>query len=330
MHGTLARRRALHYRGALMDNLFRIGTRGSRLALVQANWIADRLRAAHGQIEVRLETFRTAGDRDRATPLAHLPGIGFFVKELEAALLEDRIDLAVHSMKDVPTKVPAGLEVGAAAPEREDPRECLVTPQGLALEALPRGATVGSSSLRRRAMLLAARPDLEFIDLRGNVETRLGKLEAGVCHATVLARAGLARMGLLDKRMVVLEPDVLMPPAGQGALGLEFRDSDDRVRRTLAPLDHPPSRLAVTAERALLARLGAGCRTPLGVLGRVDAAGELVLEAYLAAPDGREAIRRSVRGKAAEAARLGTALAETLLDAGAGRYVCPDGEGYDA
>jgi hydroxymethylbilane synthase len=313
-----------------MDDLLRIGTRGSRLALIQSNWVAGRLRAAHPQLEIRIETFRTAGDRDRATPLAHLPGIGFFVKELEAALLEDRIDLAVHSMKDVPTKIPAGLEVGAAVPEREDPRECLVTPQGLRLEDLPQGATVGSSSPRRRAMLLVARPDLKFIDLRGNVETRLTKLQAGVCHATVLARAGLARMGLLDKRMVVVEPDVLTPPGGQGALGLEFRDSDDRVRRTLAALDHPPSRQAVTAERALLSRLGAGCRTPLGVLGRVDAAGTLVLEAYLAAPDGSEAIRRRTSGKAAEAARLGAALALALLEAGAGRYLCPDGEGDDA
>jgi hydroxymethylbilane synthase len=179
-------------------------------------------------------------------------------------------------------------------------------------------------------MLLAARPDLVFLDLRGNVETRLTKLEAGVCHATVLARAGLARMGLLDNRMVLVEPDVLMPPAGQGALGLEFRDSDDLVRRTLAVLDHAPSRQAVTAERALLLHLGAGCRTPLGVLGRVDAAGTLTLDAYLAAPDGREAIRRSATGKAREAAQIGTALAETMLEAGAGRYVCPDDEGGDA
>jgi len=326
----LARRRDFDYRVATMETLIRIGTRGSRLAMVQSNWIAGRLGDAHPGLEVRLETFRTAGDRDRATPLAHLPGIGFFVKELETALLDDRVDLAVHSLKDVPTVVPAGLEVGAAVPQREDPRECLVTPQGLGLEDLPQGATVGSSSPRRRAMLLAARPDLKFIDLRGNVETRLTKLEAGVCDATVLARAGLARMGLLDKRMVVVEPDVLMPPAGQGALGLEFRDSDDCVRRTIAVLDHAPSRQAVTAERALLARLGAGCRTPLGVLGRVDAAGTLTLDAYLAAPDGHEAIRRSLAGKAAEAARLGTALAEALLEAGAARYVCPDGEGGDA
>ena len=310
-----------------MDNILRIGTRGSRLALIQSNWIAGRLRDAHGQLEIRIETFRTAGDRDRATPLAHLPGIGFFVKELEEALLDDRIDLAVHSLKDVPTVLPEGLEVAAAVPEREDPRECLVTPQGLPLDRLPQGATIGSSSPRRRAMLLAARPDLKFIDLRGNVETRLTKLEAGVCDATVLARAGLSRMGLLNKRMVVVEPNIITPPAGQGALGLEFRDSDAGVRRVLAVLDHAPSRLAVTAERALLARLCAGCRTPLGVLGRVDAAGTLTLDAYLAAPDGHEAIRRQAAGKAADAAQIGAALALALLEAGAGRYVCPEGEG---
>ena len=320
-----------------MSHVIRIGTRGSRLALIQTGGVAERLRAAHPDLDIRIETFRTAGDRDRATPLAHLPGIGFFVKELEVALLEDRIDLAVHSMKDVPTKVPDGLEVGTAVPEREDPRDCLITPQGLRLEDLPQGATVGSSSPRRRAMLLAARPDLKFIDLRGNVETRLRKLREGVCHATVLARAGLARMGLLDRRMVVLEPEILMPPAGQGALGLEFRASDDRVRRLLAPLDHPPTRWAVTAERALVARLGAGCRTPLGVLGRVGPDGRLALEAYLVSPDGRDGIRRRadpygpvLGGGAAEAPRLGTALAETLLEGGAGRFIRPDSEGDDA
>ncbi|MCX5676897.1 MAG: hydroxymethylbilane synthase [Planctomycetota bacterium] len=313
-----------------MSHVIRIGTRGSRLALIQTGGVAERLRAAHPDLDIRIETFRTAGDRDRATPLARLPGIGFFVKDLEAALLEDRIDLAVHSMKDVPTAVPEGLEVGASVPEREDPRDCLVTPEGLRLEDLPQGATVGSSSPRRRAMLLAARPDLEFIGLRGNVETRLRKLGEGACHATILARAGLARMGLLDRRTVVLEPEILMPPAGQGALGLEFRASDDRVRGLVAPLDHPPTRWAVTAERALVARLGAGCRTPLGVLGRVGPDGRLALEAYLVSPEGRDGIRRRADGGAAEAPRLGAALAETLLEAGAGRLIRPDSEGDDA
>jgi len=165
-----------------MGHVLRIGTRGSPLARWQADWVAARLGEAHADLAVRIETFRTAGDRDRATPLARMPGAGFFVKELEQALLDGRIDLAVHSMKDVPTQVPDGLEIGVAVPERADVRDCLVTPEGLALAALPAGATVGSSSPRRRAMLLASRPDLGFVDLRGNVETRLRKLAAGICH----------------------------------------------------------------------------------------------------------------------------------------------------
>jgi hydroxymethylbilane synthase len=179
-------------------------------------------------------------------------------------------------------------------------------------------------------MLLAARPDLRFLDLRGNVETRLRKLQEGACHATVLARAGLARMGLLDRRMVVLDPDVLLPPAGQGALGLELRASDDCVRRWLAALDDPASRQAVASERALVARLGAGCPTPLGVLGRVDAGGVVVLEACILSPDGRDAIRRRAAGDAAHLDRLAAVLAEALLAAGAGRFVRPDREADDA
>jgi len=313
-----------------MRDVLRIAARGSRLAVIQAEWVAGRLRAAHAGLGVRIETFRTAGDRDRATPLARLAGVGFFVKELEAALLDGRIDLAVHSMKDVPTRAPDGLEVEAAVPEREDARECLVTPAGLALADLPPGAKVGSSSPRRRAMLLAARPDLAFIDLRGNVETRLAKLERGVCQATVLAAAGLARLGMLDRRMVPMETAVVLPAAGQGALGLEFRSDDGHVREAIAPLDHPPTRRAIVAERALVRRLGAGCRTPLGVLARVAGDGMLTLEACLLSPDGRQTIRRRIRGHAPEAARLGTALAEDLLAQGAGRLLAPEPDGHDS
>ena len=239
--------------------------------------------------------------------------MGFFVKELETALLEDRIDLAVHSLKDVPTAEPEGLVVATAVPEREDPRECLVTPAGITLDELPQGAVVGSSSPRRRAMLAAARPDLKFVDLRGNVETRLEKLAAGVCAATILARAGLARLGVLDKRMVVLDAQAMLPPAGQGALGLECRASDSRVLRHLAALDHAPTRAAVTAERAVVRRLGAGCRTPLGVLGRATDDGRLAVDAWLLSEDGRRSIRRQVAGPAADADRLGTRLAEEML-----------------
>ncbi|MGB2795925.1 MAG: hydroxymethylbilane synthase, partial [Phycisphaerae bacterium] len=253
-----------------MGQVLRIGSRASRLALVQTEWVVARLREAWPDLEVRVEPIRTAGDRDRATPLAAGGlGVGVFVKELEQVLLDGRIDLAVHSMKDVPTRVPEGLEVEAAVPARADPRDCLLTSAGQSLEDLPRGAMVGTSSPRRRAMLLAARADLRFTDLRGNVETRLAKLEAGRCDATVLARAGLERLGLLDARAWTVPVSVALPAAGQGALALEFRAGDERVRGLVGAVDDAASREAVVAERALVRRLGAGCRTPLGVLGTV-------------------------------------------------------------
>jgi len=306
-----------------MENVLRIGTRGSQLAVWQAEFVAERLRTAHPGLEVAVETVRTTGDRDRATPLARLPGVGFFVKELEQALLEGAIDLAVHSLKDVPTRLPEGLAVGAAVPEREDVRDCLVTPGGLALADLPAGAVVGTSSPRRRAMLAAGRPDLAFIDLRGNVETRLRKLADGACAATVLAAAGLSRLGAMDARMTPLEPDAVLPAAGQGALGLEHRADDAAVRRRIAALDHPPSRRAVVAERAVLSRLEAGCRTPIGVLGRAEPDGRLHLEAWLLAPDGSRGIRRSDRSatSAGDEAEAGVRLAEAMLADGAADLV---------
>jgi hydroxymethylbilane synthase len=309
-----------------MSPVLRIGSRASRLALAQTSWVAARLRAAHPGLDVRIEEFRTAGDRDRTTPLAHLGGTGFFVKELELALLDGRIDLAVHSMKDVPTRMAEGLQVEAAVPERADPRDGLVTTQGRALDDLPPGTVVGSSSPRRRAMLFVARPDLAFVDLRGNVETRLKKLESGACQATILARAGLQRLGLLDRRMVPLDPSILLPAAGQGALGLEFRDADDAVRGLVLPLDHAASRAAVVAERALCRRLQAGCSTPLGALGRVGPDGSLTLEACLVSADGRQVLRRRSSGPAAQAADIGTRLADTMLADGAAKLLAPGEE----
>jgi len=306
-----------------MSEGLRIGSRASRLALAQAESVAAALRAAHPGLEVRIDPFRTAGDRDRRTPLARLGGAGFFVKELQAALLDARIDLAVHSMKDVPTAGPEGLEAEAAVPPRADPRDCLVTRAGVALADLAPGAVVGSSSPRRRAMILAARPDLRVVDLRGNVETRLAKVESGACDATLLARAGLERLGLLGPRAVPLDASVVLPAAGQGALGLEFRAADERVRRLLGPLDDAPSRWAVVAERALVRHLRAGCSTPLGALARVDAAGTLALEAWLLAPDGRRAVRGREAGPMAEAAEVGARLAERLLAEGGGALLGP-------
>ena len=318
---ALEARHAAPYPVAFMGNLLRIGTRGSRLARRQADQVAERLRAAQPDLDIRIETYRTTGDRDRATPLARLPGVGFFVKELEQALADGRIDLAVHSLKDVPTRVGDGLEVASAVPKRADPRDALLSPAGAALSALPAGATVGTSSPRRRAMLLAERPDLVMTDLRGNVETRLRKLADGVCDATVLAVAGLERLGAMDPRAVPLPAEVVVPAAGQGALGLEHRADDEAVRACVAAVNHEPTRQAVTAERAVLLRLGAGCRTPIGVLGRAGEDGRLHLEAYLLSPDGRRRLRRSDEGDGAEAAALGRRLAEAMLADGAGDLV---------
>lgn len=307
-----------------MGHLLRVGSRASRLALVQTEWVVARLREAWPDLEIRVEKIRTTGDASRATPLATAPaglGVGVFVKELEQALRNGRIDLAVHSMKDVPTRVPEGLEVEASVPRRADPRDCLLTSAGQSLEDLARGAMVGTSSPRRRAMLLAARADLRFTELRGNVETRLAKLEAGRCDATVLARAGLERLGLVDARAWTVPVSVALPAAGQGALGLEFRVNDEKVRGLVAALDDAASRWAVTAERALVRRLGAGCRTPLGVLGQVDGAGRLALEAYLVSADGRASLRERAEGPADEAGAIGVRLAETLLRAGAARWI---------
>jgi len=307
-----------------MGGVLRIGSRASRLALAQTESVVASLRRAWPALEVRVEAIHTAGDWDRATPLAAAPaalGVGVFVKELEQALLDGRIDLAVHSMKDVPTRVPVGLEVEASVPRRADPRDCLLTSAGQSLEDLARGAMVGTSSPRRRAMLLAARADLRFTDLRGNVETRLAKLKAGRCDATVLARAGLERLGLMDARAWTVPVSVALPAAGQGALGLEFRAGDEQVRGLVGAVDDAASREAVVAERALVRRLGAGCRTPLGVLGTVDASGRLALEAYLVSADGRTRLRERAEGPAGEATAVGVRLAETLLGAGAARWI---------
>ena len=315
-----------------MGHVLRIGSRASGLALAQTESVVAALRRAWPDLEVRVETIRTAGDRAAGGPV----GVGFFVKEIQEALLAGRADLAVHSMKDVPTRGPDALEAESAVPERADPRDCLVLREGAGLADLPTGARVGTSSPRRRAMLRRLRPDIVFIDLRGNVETRLRKLEAGACDAAVLARAGLDRLGLLDGRALVsaaccaLDPSAMLPAAGQGALALEFRADDEDVRSLVAPLDHSASRQAVAAERAVVRRLGAGCRTPLGVLGTVDAAGRLALEAWLLSESGERSVRRRAEGSAGEAAAVGVGLAEELLAAGGRELLATDGGKADA
>lgn len=291
-----------------------IGTRGSRLALWQAEWVQARLQELAPETVVTLRTIRTSGDKVLDVPLAKIGGKGLFVKEIEEALLAGEIDCAVHSMKDVPAVLPEGLEI-VCIPAREDPRDVLISRDARLLEQLPKGARVGTSSLRRQAQLLHYRPDLHMQTLRGNLDTRLRKLKVGEYDAIVLAAAGLRRMGWAGEVTEYLAPAVSLPAIGQGALGLEAR-RDDRVVRELAGcLDHPPTRAAVIAERAFLERLEGGCQVPIAAHATIGGAG-LTLEGLVASVDGRRLIRDTIRGPIAEVHRLGVQLAERLLACG--------------
>ncbi|MEX5294221.1 hydroxymethylbilane synthase [Kocuria sp. CPCC 205268] len=302
--------------------VFRVGTRGSQLALTQTT-TAARAVAAAGRLEPELVTIRTEGDV-LTGPLSQMGGTGVFATALRAALLAGSVDLAVHSLKDLPTAPVPGLEV-AAVPVREDPRDALCARDGLTLAGLPAGARIGTGSPRRAAQLRAARPDLEIVDIRGNVGTRLGRVAPGDLDAVVLAASGLRRLGLEDAITELIDPSVMLPAPGQGALALECRtedaSGDTALAAGLAAVDDPGTRLAVTAERALLTRLEAGCAAPVGTFGRIED-GELVLDVVVADPDGSRVMRRS--GRAAEpdldAARgLGARLGDELLADGAGR-----------
>jgi hydroxymethylbilane synthase len=291
-----------------------IGTRSSKLALWQAEWVHARLRELEPGLSVSLKRIKTTGDKILDTPLAAIGGKGLFIKEIEDALRRGEIDLAVHSMKDVPTHVPEGLEI-LAIPEREDPRDVLVSRGGIAFDRLGAGARIGTSSLRRQAQLLHARPDLSIQILRGNVDTRLRKLEAGEFEGIILAAAGVRRLGWTDRVTEYLSPDVCLPAIGQGALALEGRASDAFMRDVAARLDHQPTRLAVTAERALLERLEGGCQVPIAAYATIS--GEaLTMTALVASVNGRRLIRDSIQGLAQAAHRLGIELAERLLAQG--------------
>lgn len=289
----------------------RLGTRGSRLALTQSGWVADRLRELNPGLEVELVQIKTSGDVIQDVPLGPEHGQAFFTKEIEDALLDGRIDLAVHSCKDLATAMPTGLVLGAI-PEREDPRDVLVSRHG-GLAALPEGATVGTSSPRRKGFLAVARPDLTLTDQRGNVPTRLKAAEDGVVDAVVLAAAGLARLGLSDRATEMLDPTVMLPAAAQGALALQIRDDDARLRDVTARLDHGSTRRAIEAERACLRRLEAGCQAPVGVLARSTADGTLSVEGAVVGPSG--VVRDTRAGSASDDPDdLGSALASALLE----------------
>lgn len=291
-----------------------IGTRGSRLAVWQAEWVQARLREAIPGLAVTVQTIKTSGDKILDVPLAAIGGKGLFVKEIEEALLAGDIDLAVHSMKDVPTALPKGLEI-VGVPMREDPRDALISGKAPSLDALPHGARVGTSSLRRQAQLQHYRADLRIEMLRGNLDTRLRKLREGQFDAIVLAAAGLKRMGWGAEVTEFLPTDVSLPAIGQGALGLEGRSDDHFVRELVLRLDHAPTRIAVTAERALLERLEGGCQVPIAAHATVSG-DTLTLDALVASVNGRQLVRERIEGPATEARNLGVQLAERLLGRG--------------
>ena len=301
----------------------RIATRRSPLALVQAELVAAQLRAAHPGLVVELVPMSTQGDRILDAPLAKLGGKGLFTKELEIALRSARADLAVHSCKDVPVALPDDMQLVAAL-ERDDPHDALVSNTHHSLAALPQGARVGSSSLRRECQLRAARPDLVIATLRGNVNTRLAKLDAGEFDAIVLAAAGLLRLGLAARIAARLSPDESLPAVGQGTLVLECRRSDAATAALLAPLHHAASWTRTLAERALNARLQGGCQVPIGAFAELDGS-DLKLRGLVGSPDGREVIRAMRHGPASDPEALGRAVADELLAGGAARILAAVG-----
>jgi hydroxymethylbilane synthase len=295
-------------------NEIRIGTRGSQLALYQANWVKARLMASHPHLNVTLTKITTTGDKIQDVPLAKVGGKGLFVKEIEDALLQERIDLAVHSMKDVPTEFPQGLHLSAIT-EREDPSDAFIAREGQPLANLREGARLGTSSLRRQAQLLYLRGDLEIVPLRGNVETRLRKLAELDLDGIILALAGLRRLGFADRVTEVLPFDVSLPAIGQGALGIESRVGDRAVEEQVRVLHHPDSATCVAGERAFLKRLDGGCQVPIAAHATMTGP-RLSIEGLIAAPDGKKVVRHRLEGPVEMPESLGIELAELLLEAG--------------
>ncbi|MTH47586.1 hydroxymethylbilane synthase [Intestinirhabdus alba] len=299
----------------MLDNVLRIATRQSPLALWQAHYVKDALIAHHPGLAVELVPMVTRGDVILDTPLAKVGGKGLFVKELEVALLENRADIAVHSMKDVPVEFPEGLGLVTIC-QREDPRDAFVSNRYASLDELPAGSVVGTSSLRRQCQLAERRPDLVIRSLRGNVGTRLSKLDNGDYDAIILAAAGLKRLNLESRIRCALSPEVSLPAVGQGAVGIECRLDDARTRALLAPLNHHETALRVRAERAMNTRLEGGCQVPIGSYAEI-LNGELWLRALVGAPDGALMVRGERRGSPENAEQMGVSLAEELLNNGA-------------
>ncbi len=299
--------------------IVRIATRKSQLALWQAEYVSARLRENHPGLQVELVTMTTQGDKILDTPLAKIGGKGLFVKELEQGMLEGRADIAVHSMKDVPVAFPEGLHLAVVCP-REDPRDAFVSNNFASFEQLPQGARVGTSSLRRQCQIRAVRPDLNILDLRGNVNTRLAKLDAGDYDAIVLAAAGLKRLEMAERIREFIAPELSLPAIGQGAVGIECREDDERIHQLIAPLNDANTATRVRAERAMNARLQGGCQVPIAGYAEISH-GVLLLRGLVGSVDGREIIRGEIAGRPEAAEELGEALAEDLLSRGAGRIL---------
>jgi hydroxymethylbilane synthase len=299
-----------------------IGTRGSKLALWQTNWVKGELERLHEGLQVAIEIISTKGDRvqDVSLPKLGEQGKGLFTQELEEAIHERRVDLAVHSLKDLPTELPAGLHIGAIS-EREDVRDALVARAGIQdFSSLPQKALIGTSSLRRQAQVSAARPDLRLEPVRGNVDTRLRKLDEGQFDAIILASAGLHRLGLAERITEHLRVDLVLPAVGQGALAIETRSDDAEINGIISALNHEATQLACQAERAFLKGLGGGCLVPIAAHAEI-ASSDLTLTGLVASPDGTEVVRGKVTGPLAEAEPLGKQLAAELIEQGAGEIL---------
>ncbi|MBW2671236.1 MAG: hydroxymethylbilane synthase [Deltaproteobacteria bacterium] len=298
-----------------MGKTLKIGTRGSKLALWQANWVKSALNSQHPSLSVELVIIKTKGDKILDVPLAKVGGKGLFVKEIEEALLNGRIDLAVHSMKDMPSEIPKGLCIGAI-PKRENPQDVLISKKGLPLLQLEPGARIGTSSLRRAAQLLHVRPDLRVFPLRGNLDTRLKKLETENLDAIVLAAAGVKRLGLENRITEFLDENIMLPAVGQGALCIEIRQNDPEVAPMVAKLDHPQTRAIIMGERAFLNRLEGGCQVPIAAHGKIDNT-IFTICGLVATVDGKTILKETFSGSESSAETIGVELANHLASMGA-------------
>jgi hydroxymethylbilane synthase len=291
-----------------------IGSRGSALALAQTEWVKERMRSRFPDIEVVVKVIKTSADKDPTVSLRAAPAVGIFIKELEQALLEKEIDVAVHSMKDLPTQIAPGLRI-AAVPEREDARDAFISNEAPALSELPNGSLIGTGSIRRQAQILAVRPDLRIADIRGNVDTRLKRLQSGTYDAIILACAGLRRLGLKKSISSPLDFELMLPAAGQGALAVEARESDPKTDGVADSLNHAPTALAVQAERDFLQRMGGGCNVPVAVHARITE-NWIYIDGLVASPDGRRVVRNSIQQSLQRALDAPALLADRILSRG--------------